>query len=403
MWEFGDGTSSSLVNPIKYYNRSGTYRVRLTVWDTQDDFNSESYVEMFIVIQPVADPVLGDTTLTQTNATFRWTAGDNNTAGFVAKLVPGNRNDLTCNGADDIGFRNQISYSVQPGTQYTFIICAYQGNEYSLGWLRYITTPQANPGVNNLQASAPTNTGVNFTWSGNGATINYLVNFQLGDLPNLACAGSPQASGYSRNDLIPGTEYTIAVCGRNSDGVTTAPVRLKIETTIPAPTLLVNTQRLSTRLNFTWNGHANTNKYWVAFSPGNGSNLNCANANTDNGTSKSYSSANNLVPGAQYSILVCAQNRAGVRVASAPLTVTTLAIQGEFRISISREASGIWVVSFSATNGIKYELFYSREASGPYQNASLILPTFANGRGTFRFVGGEGENIQFFQVKATPL
>ena len=42
-WDFGDGTTSSEVRPVHRYSRSGTYRVRLTVWNNRE-MVSDPYV-----------------------------------------------------------------------------------------------------------------------------------------------------------------------------------------------------------------------------------------------------------------------------------------------------------------------------------------------------------------------
>ena len=70
-WNFGDGTSSALQNPVKQYSLSGIYTVSLSVTDADgaDNMTRLRYVEVFLAgphVDFIAEPQTGDAPLTVT-------------------------------------------------------------------------------------------------------------------------------------------------------------------------------------------------------------------------------------------------------------------------------------------------------------------------------------------------
>ncbi|MDR0768177.1 MAG: PKD domain-containing protein [Methanosarcinales archaeon] len=93
LWNFGDGTTSTERNPVKVYNRTGTYTVALTVTNpcgATDSILKTGFVSVGAV--PVADftgtPTSGVSPLNVSftdrsqgqNLTYRWDFGDNRTS-----------------------------------------------------------------------------------------------------------------------------------------------------------------------------------------------------------------------------------------------------------------------------------------------------------------------------------
>ncbi len=82
-WSFGDGTSAdTIINPVKTYNRDGTFKVRLTVTNTQG-CSADTFKIIKVYLQPIVDaglPLLvpqGQTitlnpTVNSSNLTFEW-------------------------------------------------------------------------------------------------------------------------------------------------------------------------------------------------------------------------------------------------------------------------------------------------------------------------------------------
>jgi len=89
-WEFGDGTTSSEINPKHTYNEPGTYIVKLTVIDSNSCNISDSYERIILVfeggeanINASYEPCTDQLTLenNSTNATnFLWDFGDGSTS-----------------------------------------------------------------------------------------------------------------------------------------------------------------------------------------------------------------------------------------------------------------------------------------------------------------------------------
>ncbi len=94
MWDFGDGTTSTNKDPVHRYGDNGTYTVRLTVWDEQNNMNTTTHTITVANVPPVADA--GDDVITNNRTvtfnasassdpdgsidSYNWSFGDGDTA-----------------------------------------------------------------------------------------------------------------------------------------------------------------------------------------------------------------------------------------------------------------------------------------------------------------------------------
>lgn len=87
LWDFGDGTTSSALNPVHHYNTADTFVVRLTIWDENGFAISRN--KRVVVNAPTGGPVVNlgnDTTVCESemlvldagnpDASFTWSTGD---------------------------------------------------------------------------------------------------------------------------------------------------------------------------------------------------------------------------------------------------------------------------------------------------------------------------------------
>lgn len=117
LWDFGDGTTSTVKNPVKTYTAAGTYTVALTVTDNGGKTGTTSQV-VAVTDPPVSDIVL---TYTTTNywfykrVTLKWTGG---TPNYTVK-----RNGSTLATVSGTSYTNNLT---RRGT-YTYQVCDKNG------------------------------------------------------------------------------------------------------------------------------------------------------------------------------------------------------------------------------------------------------------------------------------
>jgi len=117
LWDFGDGTTSTVKNPVKTYTAAGTYTVALTVTDNGGKTGTTSQV-VAVTDPPVSDIVL---TYTTTNywfykrVTLKWTGG---TPNYTVK-----RNGSTLATVSGTSYTNNLT---RRGT-YTYQVCDING------------------------------------------------------------------------------------------------------------------------------------------------------------------------------------------------------------------------------------------------------------------------------------
>lgn len=77
-WEFGDGDTSTVTNPIKTYTIGGTYTVRLTATNTSTGKSNSASQQINITAGPVASFNYGGQTVTPATITFQNTSQNAN-------------------------------------------------------------------------------------------------------------------------------------------------------------------------------------------------------------------------------------------------------------------------------------------------------------------------------------
>uniref|UniRef100_UPI002FDFB0D0 collagen-binding domain-containing protein n=1 Tax=Polaribacter sp. P097 TaxID=3117398 RepID=UPI002FDFB0D0 len=80
LWSFGDGTTSTEMNPDKYYANDGTYTVTLTATNT---YGSNSTTQQVVVL-PVLEPIVSVTTLPSTGGKIVKTFTIDNASSFTS-------------------------------------------------------------------------------------------------------------------------------------------------------------------------------------------------------------------------------------------------------------------------------------------------------------------------------
>lgn len=172
LWDFGDGTSSTQMNPSHFYSNNGSYNVSLTVTDPtgcQEFVNKPNYI---IIDQPVSSfTVLNNTVCAGSQVSFinnstgadsyTWNFGDGNTSNSVSPnhsyAIPGTYSvSLQANnsaGCNDIEIQNNV--------------------------ITVNTSPAAGFSANNnVGCSVPLT--VNFTDNSSGSIIAWLWDFGNG-------------------------------------------------------------------------------------------------------------------------------------------------------------------------------------------------------------------------------
>jgi PKD repeat protein len=93
LWEFGDGTTADVQNPIKEYDDAGVYQVNLTVWDNNGsaDIMSRNItvslptLDYVIITHGAGNEVLDATISTDLSVTL-YASGYNNTYGYLGLM-----------------------------------------------------------------------------------------------------------------------------------------------------------------------------------------------------------------------------------------------------------------------------------------------------------------------------
>ncbi|MEY4631794.1 MAG: hypothetical protein RIQ81_1914, partial [Pseudomonadota bacterium] len=230
------------------------------------------------------------------------------------------------------------------GTQYSFRICAINGNptpDTSSGVTATATTFQAPP----PNPTGPTATGVSnaridLAWtSGGGSTADYRIAFDASATPPADCsAGTPipessiNGTSHSVTGLIGGTQYSFRICAINGNATPDVSGGVTVSGwTIPSnPTSPTATTQSTTQINLSWTaGSGATADYRISYQTGATAPATCAAGTTISeslitGTSHSVTG---LTAGTQYSFRICAINANTTPDASSGVTATATTFQ----------------------------------------------------------------------------
>lgn len=159
---------------------------------------------------------------------FTWESGGYNTLKYRVRLRAGDDPALTCTGAGSkfvaTPFFDKPSGLI-PGTVYTFAVCAYSESKlYSEVSRMSIVTPPPPP-VTGLFVSRTTKNSIRVSYkSAKGGTVGYRIAVAEGALaPDCNVGINVAGASYTKTKLLPGQQYTIAVCARAKNGVLSEP------------------------------------------------------------------------------------------------------------------------------------------------------------------------------------
>jgi len=159
---------------------------------------------------------------------FTWSSGGYNSLKYRVRLKAGDDPALTCTGVGST-FVSSPTYvkssALIPGTAYTFAVCAYsESGLYSDVSRISIVTPPPPP-VTGLYVSGLSKSSIRVSYkSAKGGTVGYRIAVTEGvATPDCNLGINVAAAAYTKTKLLPGQQYTIAVCARASNGVLSAP------------------------------------------------------------------------------------------------------------------------------------------------------------------------------------
>lgn len=146
-WDFGDGNTSRDIEPVHYYNKPGTYSIKLTAW------SDKACYDTLVVVNAFAD---AGCVLRFPNAFTPNINGPSNgyyTAG------------LTTNEVFHPVFKGVVEYQLRIFNRFGSLM--FESNDVNIGWDGYINDRLANPGVYIWKARGRFSNGESFTEFGN--------------------------------------------------------------------------------------------------------------------------------------------------------------------------------------------------------------------------------------------
>ncbi|MEK3884666.1 glycosyl hydrolase family 28-related protein [Paenibacillus sp. PL2-23] len=179
LWDFGAGIPSTTSSPSYTYDKPGTYRVTLLVWDNG---GRGSIKEHTITISssgsdtqaPTVPQSFVSTGVTTTTASFSWSASSDNVGVAGYRIY---RNSILVGTTASLAFTDT---SLTPDTTYSYTIKAYDAanNESSASSAVSVTTDEVPSGTPLTVNNATTGTGLhqfnfNGTWTAGSNVDSY--------------------------------------------------------------------------------------------------------------------------------------------------------------------------------------------------------------------------------------
>ncbi len=341
----------------------------------------------------------GTTVNSTTQITVAWTSGGGSTASYKIAYQTGATAPADCaSGTTTTSATTSKAIStLSAGTQYSFRICALNGNgtpDISSGVTTTATTLQ-DPPPNPTSPTTTVDSSVQITvsWtSGGGSTASYKIAYQSGATAPADCASGTTTTSATTSkavaSLSPATQYSFRVCALNSNGtpdvssgVTTTATTLQAAP--PNPTSPVATIDSTTQMTLSWtSGGGSTATYKIAYQSGVTAPADCASGTTTTSATNSKV-IGSLSTGTQYAFRICALNSNATPDVSSGVTVsgTTLQVAPPNPTGLGATVNSHAQITLAWTSGggttASYQISYQTGASAPTDCASGTTTTSA--------------------------
>ncbi|MBB6732962.1 fibronectin type III domain-containing protein [Cohnella zeiphila] len=224
LWDFGEGVPVTTVSPTYTYQKAGTYRVTLVVWDNTGRANlKEQTINVYAgppdTTAPSAPANLTAPSKSNVTVDLSWSASTDN-VGVVGYDVYKNGTPAgSTTGANATAF---TVTGLTPSTSYSFTVKARDaaGNVSAASSALGVTTdagdtqPPTAPG--NLAVTAKTDTSVSLAWSASTDNVG-VTGYDV--YAGSSLAGSTTGAGATAvtlNGLTPSTAYSFTVKARDA-------------------------------------------------------------------------------------------------------------------------------------------------------------------------------------------
>ncbi|CAM4247646.1 chitodextrinase [Paenibacillus endophyticus] len=243
LWDFGEGVPSTTVSPSYTYQKAGTYRVTLVVWDNE---GRASLKEQTVNVNagppdttaPSAPASLASPSKTDVSVNLTWSASTDNIGVYGYEVY---RNGTLIGTTTGVGSTAYTAAGLTPSTAYSFTVKAKDaaGNLSAASNTLNITTNAPDttaPSVPaNLASPSHTDVSVSLTWSqstDNLGVTGYEI-YRGGVL-----AGTTTGVGSTSltvTGLTPSTAYSFTVKAKDAAGnLSAASSALSVTTNAPA-------------------------------------------------------------------------------------------------------------------------------------------------------------------------
>ncbi|HZG75681.1 MAG TPA: NPCBM/NEW2 domain-containing protein [Paenibacillus sp.] len=223
LWDFGDGLPNTSASPTYVYEKEGTYRVTLVIWDAEGRASlKEQVIEVKKEKKDKKDPSAPTNVASpaQTDETIElvWAPASDRT-GVVGYDV---YQDGSLIGSTGPGITSFTATGLAPLTTYVFTVVAkdYAGNVSEPSALAVSTeAPDATPPTapTNVTLVSKTDTAVSLTWSpstDNKAVTGYEV---FRGAVKIGATGA-NATAFTATGLAPGATYSFTVVAKDAAG-----------------------------------------------------------------------------------------------------------------------------------------------------------------------------------------
>ncbi|PRX73182.1 chitodextrinase [Cohnella sp. SGD-V74] len=242
LWDFGEGVPVTTVSPTYTYEKAGTYRITLVVWD---DTGRANIQERSILVYegppdteaPTAPTNLASPSKSNVTVDLSWTASTDNVGVAGYDVYRGGTLIGSTTGANATTF---TATGLTPSTSYSFTVKAKDaaGNESAASNTLNVTTdagdtqPPTAPA--NLTNTAKTDTSVSLAWTASSDNVG-VTGYDVYN--GASIAGSTSGAGATTitlTGLSPNTSYTFTVKAKDAaNNVSAASAPLTV-TTNPA-------------------------------------------------------------------------------------------------------------------------------------------------------------------------
>jgi gliding motility-associated-like protein len=214
-WAFGDGTASSITNPVKRYTRPGAFNVKLTVTSTAGCVSDAFDKDVIVYLQPAIDA--GPSVVVAQGSIVRFNATANDPTALSFNWTP----------AADFANPNVLQPTLVAKRDQTYTLTATgQGNctasdVVSVKILKPVKVPNA---------FSPNGDGINDTWRLDnladypGATVHVFNRY--GQVVYQAPASAPAWDGKYKGNPLPLATYYYVIDLKNGTEPMTGPVTI---------------------------------------------------------------------------------------------------------------------------------------------------------------------------------